>query len=153
MLKHRPGQGSEAAQREAAHTVCQLPPGDVPWLLQPLHDLLQSRKQKEVRLPVKPRVLFLELTQNVFGKLKFSHTAILLARDPRAKLAGLLCTCSQLFIEWKRRAQRLDFGSRLRNHHLIRGIDQHRCNPVRDLVHLRLLKTPGGRSGRANAEP
>jgi hypothetical protein len=73
---------------------------------------------------VKPRVLFLELIQNVFGKLKFSHTPISLARHPRARFAtctlhqlysfnSLLRTSSQLLIEWKRRAQRLDFGTRV----------------------------------------
>jgi len=43
---------------------------------------------------VKARVLFLELIQNVFGKLKFGHTAISLARDPRARLH----TSSQLLV-------------------------------------------------------
>jgi hypothetical protein len=85
MLKHRPGQGSEATQGQSTDALCQLPPADVPRFLQPLHDLLQSREQEDVSLPVKPGVLFLELIQNVIGKLEFVHRATSHPRHPRAR--------------------------------------------------------------------
>jgi hypothetical protein len=85
MLKHRPGQGSEATQGQSTDALCQLPPADVPRFLQPLHDLLQSREQEDVSLPVKPGVLFLELIQNVIGKLELVHRATSHPRHPRAR--------------------------------------------------------------------
>ena len=82
MLENGPGHRSKAMQGETTHAVGQLLARDVPRLVKPFHDVVEGRKQKEVRFPVKAGVLFLEPVQDLLGELKLGHVGNVTSSPP-----------------------------------------------------------------------